>query len=561
MNEQIMNMKKLMLTLLVMASAIHTRATENEKIIASKINHVTVFMQGAQVNRSGSTLIPKGTSFIVFDNISPYINAQSIQSSGKGRFTIMDVQYRYSYPTPVEIKNDLPSFIQKQIDQIQDSIQIQVLRLSNLQEKQKAISTERSLIMNHPLMKGQGKPDSLDLLIGMVKYMQAQLVDIADRNLKLSLLESKLRKEDADMKNRLQVLLNYDSNKPKPTPEQPKHQVVVMVNATSATNGVVEINYAVGNAGWNAWYDIKAEGSGKKIDLIYKAAIFQNTGEDWDDIELTVSNANPMRSNTKPMLPIWYIDYYRHQIKKAESRTALSSMYLKESKNLDVAEEKMVEADDADMAYNYTQKMRNFTSVEFDIDLPYEIKSNGKVHFVTVAKHELKATFEHFLVPKLDNDAFVVAHITDWENLDLLTGNANLYFGNTFVGRTVLDPDVVSDTLDLSMGRDQTIGVKRIKLKSQTKTQVIGGNKEYTATYQIEVRNNGINAIDLTLEDQLPKTTNDKIEIEMIKDDGGSVNDYNGLISWKMNIDAGKKHTVTFTYKVTYPKDQKLSGL
>jgi uncharacterized protein (TIGR02231 family) len=556
-----MNMKNKLLTLLVFAMTLQTQAADNEKVIASKINHVTVFMQGAQVHRKGSTLIPKGTSYIVFDNVSPFINGQSIQASGKGKFTIMDVQYRYHYPTPVEIKNELPTFIQRRIKVLEDSIELQALRLGNLREKQKAISTERNLIMNHPLMKGQGKPDSLDLLIDLVQYMKAQLVDIADRNLKLNILYSKLTKQDNSMKNRLRILQNYKSNKPIPKPEQPKHQVIVMVNASSAINGSIEINYAVGNAGWNAWYDIKAKGSGGKIDLVYKAAVYQNTGENWKNVDLTVSNANPIRSSTKPVLPVWYIDYYVHMERKKAKTSTLSGIYLKESKNLAKDEAEMIAIEDADMASDYTQKMRNFTSVEFDIDLPYNIESNGKVHFVTVAKHKLEATFEHFLVPKLDNDAFVMAHITDWENLDLLTGSANLYFGNTFVGRTVLDPDVVSDTLDLSMGRDQTIGVKRIKLKSQTKNRIIGGNKEYTASYQIVVRNNGINNVNLTLEDQLPKTTNDKIEIELIKNDGGKLNELNGLISWKMKIEPGKKRTVTFTYKITYPKDQKLSGL
>ena len=562
------NEMKYIVTLLTLLTSFFSlsHAADNEKVIKSKISKVTVFMQGAQVTRKGSTYIPKGTSTIVIEGVSPYINQQSIKASGKGKFTILDVQYRYVYPEPVEKNTKDIDAIDRKIKKVQDSINQHSYYLANVRAKKKAIDSERGLLANHPLMRGKAKPDSLDLLKETMAFMQKKLVDLADRYLKISLKEAKMVKKQTEMNQRIHELRLFKSNLPQPPPNQPKHQVLVAVTATAATSGSVEVSYKVNQAGWSPWYDITAKDAGDDIELVYKAAVYQNTGEDWSNVRLRISNANPNRSNIKPNLPRWYIDYFRHIRKetkkaaryfKAKDVRTTSDMAMTES--LDEVAVKSLP--NAGMAYDYSQKMQNFSSIEFDIDLPYYIKSDGKTHFVTVQKHNLKASFKHYLVPKLDKDAFVVARITDWENLDLLVGSANIYFGNTFVGRTVIDPSIVSDTLEVSMGRYRSLAVKRTKLKSNTKKQIVGSHKLYTATYQIELRNNSANDIDLVLEDQIPLARRTEIEVEVTKIDGGTVNEHTGLITWDLKLAPYKKKVITFTYTVKYPKEEKITGL
>jgi uncharacterized protein (TIGR02231 family) len=551
---------------LITTSFFQSSAKDVEKVIKSKISNVTVFMQGAQIHRTGSSSIPKGTSTIIFEGVSPYINQQSIKASGKGSFTILDVQYRYVYPEPVEQNTKEISKIDIKINKIQDSLNEQSYYLANVRAKKKAIETEKNLLINHPLMRGKAKPDSLDLLIGTMNFIEKKLVEIADRYLKVSLTEAKMIKEQQAMNQRIYQLRLFKTNLPQPPPNQPKHQVLVAITANKATSGKIDITYKVNQAGWSPWYDITAKDAGDDIELIYKAAVYQNTGENWSNVRLRISNANPNRSNIKPNLPRWYIDYFRHVRKE----TKKAVRYFKEKNesmddDMEMARTTVETADKAlptaGMAYDYSQKMQNFSSIEFDIDLPYYIKSDGKTHFVTVQKHNLKATFQHYLVPKLDKDAFVVARIVDWENLDLLVGNANIYFGNTFVGRTVIDPSIVSDTLEVSMGRYRSLAVKRTKLKSNTKKQIVGSHKLYTATYQIELRNNSANDINLTLEDQIPLTRNSNIEIEITKIDGGTLNEFTGLITWDLKLAPYKKKVITFTYTVKYPKEEEITGI
>lgn len=561
-------MKKLTIVLtLFTAFFFNAYSNDIEKKVSSKIDHVTVFMQGAQITRSGSTTIPKGTSVLIFENVSRFTNQQSIKASGKGNFTITDVQFRYVYPDPILEDTEEKDRIQKQMEIVRDSMERVNLRLSKVREKKDAVSSEKNLLLGHPLLRGQGKPDSLDLLIGTMEYIETKLQSLADRMYQLQVKESETRKEYNQLTKRLQELQNFLNNQPRPSSGKPVYQILVAVSSRAQTTGTVEINYNVTNAGWSPWYDITAKDAGDDIELIYKAAVYQNTGEDWKNVKLRISNANPNQSNIKPVLPRWYIDYFR-QIQVEGNANALRKKpaYFENSVRKDEEESKMVLADsddevEADMAYDYSQKIQNFSSVEFNIDLPYYITSNGKSHFVTVEKHNLKAQFKHYLVPKLDKDAFVMARITDWENLDLLVGSANIYFGNTFIGRTVIDPTIVTDTLEVSMGRYRSMAVKRTKVKSDTKKQLVGGKEVYTGTFKIELRNNSANDIDLVLEDQIPLTTNQDIEILLTTPDGGVLQETTGLITWHLKLKPYEKKTIEFTFEIKYPKDQKISGL
>ncbi|MBI1307769.1 MAG: mucoidy inhibitor MuiA family protein [Bacteroidetes bacterium] len=558
-----MNMKYIPMLLFGIFFSLIVRAQEDEKIITSKIDKVTVFTQGAQVNRKGNISIQKGTWLIVFDEVSQFINQASIQASGTGDYTIMDVQYRYKYPQQESSNSvdQIPAHITKRIEEIQDSLQLCSRIRYQYNQEQNAFTSERNLILNHPLMKGQGKVDSLELLKGSVAYMQSQLVDIARREVELQAKSYKLSKLEADLRARLINLQNYSPTPRNPQINLPKHQIVVTVYAEKPTTGTLSVNYAVTNAGWSPWYDLKATEAGKPIQLTYKGAIYQYTGEDWKDVKLTLSNASPLRSSTKPVLPTWFLTYYQAQIEHKNLELKKPAFYSAQSDDMEELAAPASVEKDANVAAAYTQRIQNFTSVEFEISLPYQIPSDGKSHFVSIANHELKATFEHYVVPKLDNDAFVIANVTDWESLDLLIGNANIYFGNTYVGRTVIDPTVVTDTMKFAMGRDFTVSTKRTRLKSETKSKIIGGNKVYTATYEIEIRNKGKSEIVVNVEDQIPMSTNEKVIVKLEESSGAEHNETNGMLTWKIKLKPGESKKLVFRFEVTYPKEQTIYGL
>ena len=134
------------------------------------------------------------------------------------------------------------------------------------------------------------------------------------------------------------------------------------------------------------------------------------------------------------------------------------------------------------------QQVENATSVEFKIEIPYSIPTSGKQFTVDIKEHSLPAYYEYYCAPKLDKDAFLTAQVTDWDDLNLLNGEANLFFEGTYLGKSLLDVQNVEDTLNISLGRDKNIVVTRTKLKEFSKKKFLSNKKIDSRAWDIEVR-------------------------------------------------------------------------
>ncbi len=204
------------------------------------------------------------------------------------------------------------------------------------------------------------------------------------------------------------------------------------------------------------------------------------------------------------------------------------------------------------------QKQEKTTSVEFKINIPYSILTDGKQASVQIKKEEIPAYYEYYCVPKIDQDAFLTAQITDWESYDLLSGEVNLFFEGTYLGKSYLDVDNLEDTLNISLGRDKNIIVERTRQKEFTKKQFIGNKRTDSRAWEIEIRNKKKQPINLVVEDQFPISTNDAIEVDRESYDGAKLEEDTGKLVWKMNLAPADKKTLNFKYSVKYPKKQRL---
>jgi hypothetical protein len=205
------------------------------------------------------------------------------------------------------------------------------------------------------------------------------------------------------------------------------------------------------------------------------------------------------------------------------------------------------------------EQVENQTSIDFDIKTPYTINSDNKNTVVDMDIYSLNANYEYYCVPKIDKDAFLIANILDWEKYNLLAGEANIFFENTFVGKSILDLRYVSDTLKISLGRDKSIVVKREKIKDYTTRQFIGTKKEETKAWQISVKNNKQQTINMVLYDQIPVSALEEIEVTKENLSGGDFNKESGEVKWKLKLDPSAKKDIDLKYKVKYPKDRNLT--
>jgi hypothetical protein len=196
------------------------------------------------------------------------------------------------------------------------------------------------------------------------------------------------------------------------------------------------------------------------------------------------------------------------------------------------------------------------TSFEFAISVPYTIPSDGKNHQVGVQEQELTSSYKYYCTPKLDLDAFLFAQVTGWESLNLLAGPAYIYFEGTYVGESLLDLAGVGDTLDISLGRDQVVTVQRTKRTDFSQRQVVGGKRVESVGWEIAVRNNKAQSIDLVITDQYPWAARSEIEVKLDENGGAAVNTEKGFLTWKVKVEPRTNQKWTFGYSVKVPKEQ-----
>ena len=205
---------------------------------------------------------------------------------------------------------------------------------------------------------------------------------------------------------------------------------------------------------------------------------------------------------------------------------------------------------------DYITVTESALNISYDIDLPYDIASNGKEQTATLKEVDVAANYKYYAVPKLDKDVYLLAEITNWEKLNLLPGDANIMFEGTYVGKSFLDPNTTTDTLNLTLGKDKRVAVKKDKLIDFSSVKFLGNNKLQKLTYEITVKNNKKEAINLLLKDQYPLSTTKEIEIELLESNDAMVNPETGVLTWKLSLAAGESKKLRFSYSVKYPKDK-----
>ncbi len=555
-------MKKLIIACGLLLSTTSTFA--DEKPVKSNVERVTVFTQGAQVFRTTNISVGTGITHLVFTGLTQGINPASIQAGGKGAFVVTDVKHRVKYPEPVKTPA-VPKAITKQIEQLEDSLTELDFRESEIAERLASLSLEKDMIVKNKLAKGEGKSDSLEVLIKAMEFFHKRLGELNTLISKAKRDKFQLEAASNEVTQKLNELRAYKGDTEPEKPYQPDNQVVVTISADAPATGVVELSYMVSAAGWTPSYDLRASNTTEPVKLTYKANVYQSTGEDWKNVRIKLSTSNPNRSHIKPSLPIWYINYYTAQratvtgsARGARPQSADNAGYITKDME-EVMSKRLMELSPAESAANYSQIVETMANVEFAIKLDYDIPSDGNSHVVAVKTESLSANYIHYLVPKIESEAFLLARVTGWENLNLLPGNANLFYDGTYVGQTVINPNVINDTLDLAMGRDQAITVTRTRLKDKESNKLLGTDITRTVAYELRIKSNKGRPINLKVEDQIPVSSIKEIKVELKDADKADYNAATGSLVWDFKMENKTYKSLKFIYEVTHNKDMPLS--
>ena len=518
---------------------------QQEKPVTSKITNVTVFLNKAQVTREGKIRLDAGKSSLILKGLTSQLDQQSIQVSGKGNFTILGISHQQNY---------LDEFnTPKLLTLLRDSVDL-LQRLIAVENSQKEIlNKEEQMLLSNQKIGGTNQNLPVAELKAMADFFRSRLGDLINTRMKHDLAIRKF--------NEKLVRVQRQINEQNELYARNTSEIVVTVSAEVPTGGELTVTYVVANAGWYALYDLRAINTKSPVQLGYKANVFQSTGEDWNNVRLRLSTANPNLGGLKPELVAWYLDFYQPDYGRKE-KSYPTGMHRAPS----VAESAMdrpqaMEERPAETLSSYVSTVQTSLNTEFDISLPYSVRSSNKPTLVDIRNHELKADYSYSVAPKLDADAFLLARIAGWEDFSLLPGQANVFFEGTFVGKSYIDPNNIRDTLSVSLGRDKRIVVKREKLKDFSSRKLIGTNQRDSYAFEISIRNTKSEAVKVTVEDQVPVSQNSQIEVGVTDLGGAKYNKDTGKLLWELTLQPNETKKVLYKFEVKYPKDRAIPAL
>lgn len=546
-------MKKLffLLTLLCLKLTADPLKTESE------IEKVTVFLNGAQINRMSDISIPKGTSEIYFENLSAKLNPESIQLSSDANLMITDVKHERYQPNAPDPGETMPEAARLEIERITEVNEDLDYQMRAIAGEEEILKAEQKLIKNIRLL--QTGTDSLELLQSSLDYYHVKYVEIINRLLELDKQKKKANK--AKLANVNEINEIHKKHKVEVDLSQ-KYRIIASVNSSFPIKAKFNLNYMVYDAYWKPAYDIRAEEIDSPIKINYKGNVVQNTGIDWEGVKLTVSTSNPSQNKNRPILNPWYVDFFNPNFYRDQNAYNLNSYIQKdESTSLESVKEKSRSIPAAADYKNIATVVQNNINVQYQMDVEYNIPSDGMVHSVQMTEEEVDAEFQYHSVPKLDCRAFLLAKIKEWGDLNLLAGDANLFFDGIYVGKTYIDPNVINDELLLSLGVDEKVSVKRYKLETDASHSFFGGNKTEVFTYEISIRNNKNESITMDLLDQIPLSHNEEIEISLVDANGADYTKDYGKLLWDVEIGPNSIKKFKFKYSVKYPEDKTVGGI
>ncbi len=540
-------MKKILI-ITVLASAISF--AQKPFFASAKVKAATVYFNAAEIQQTTSVTLPAGTSEIVIKNVADYLNENTVQIGAPNSVTVLSVQFTQNYISEYEIDESNPA-----IKKVRDSITFVNKEIAKIQIEKVSNSKTVDLLDKNQMVAGANTGLNIAELMKLVDFYKAKRSEL---NNAITLLQERETKWTMQLQN-LNKKLEINTQKEEKSSDG---KLILQVMNEVAGNVNFDINYITNNANWKPFYDLRANSVKDPINMMYKAQVTQNTGIDWKKVKLTLSSGNPNQNNQAPILSQWFLRYgyqddYRNGdnvINKLQGR--VSGVELNEV----VVTSAGIRKDKAIRSINATD-IENQLNVSFDIDIPYDILSNGKAHSVALKEIKLPATYKYYAAPRVEKEAFLLAEINDYSKYNLLPGEANIIFEGLYVGKTNINPNQTSDTLNLSMGRDKKISILREKVVDKSGTKFLSSYKEQTFTYDLTIRNNKKEDIQMLLKDQYPLSPDKEITIELLEDGNAKVNPETGILTWELKMAPNETKKIRISYKVKYPKDKVIDNL
>ena len=598
-----MNSKSLLLTAALLTNSL-LKAADEKGSAQSELKNVTVYRSGAELLHTVSAVLKQGNNELIIEGISNQVDINSIQINCPSSVTIMSVEFANNYLRAVEPTQTVKR-LQDSLEEVQKDLDKVNVSLTTTIELIEVLKANRDI-------KGSQQGLSVAELMKLMDYYKNKSIELQNE---LSLQRDR-HKKISNQINRLRSQIAEEEKKN----NKIAGRIHLQLSVAMAGNADFTVSYITPNAFWTPYYDIRVDDIRKPLKVIYKAKLVQTTGIDWKQVKLSLSTSVPNQWGNAPILRSWFLSYINpvtvmekglarnriqsfEEMKASMSEVVVSGYGARAPANTEKAsrpvyvvngalmsEDEFAKINPASIAKtevlseaaavatygsrgsngvilvtlksgleDYVSVTDNELNVSFDIDLPYDVPTNGKEQTATLKEYSIEALYKYYAVPKLDKDAYLLAEVADWEKLNLLPGEANIIFEGTYVGKSFIDPNSTADTLNLTLGRDKRVIVKREKMADFGSVKFMGNNKVQKITYELTIKNNKKDTVRLMLKDQYPLSTNKDIEVELLNEGNASVNKELGVLTWKLELQPGESRKVRFSYAVRYPKDRILN--
>lgn len=501
------------------------------------VKQATVFLQGAKVFGSTNVTLQKGRNTVKIINLPNDLDENTYKINLEKNTTLLSITPQSNY-----LKNDELTDVEKKLDDERKKFQRQV-NLLNIQIKN--LTGEQNIINDNLKVSTNDKSTPQEQLIKLTEFYRKRMLEIDNQVFLLT--EQKTTFDENIAK------INKQFSEEQTHKTQNRKELILEILADNEMNLNLGVSYIVSNAGWVPSYDLRALSTKKPLEIVYKGKIYQKTGQDWNNVKLFVSTYRPSYNQNRPILsPLYVAEYavYNNDDAKVgyekKAKAELSNSYQMRAEVASISQIPVATVSDNQM------------NVLYELNYNQTIVSQEKEQYVILDKKNIEANYKYHTVPKLNNQVFLMAFVKNWQNLNLISGEANIYFEDNYIGKANITSNYVKDEFPISLGVDERIVVKRIKIEDKTAQKSFNSNKWETESYEISIRNNTKENIELEVLDQIPLSENQKIIVKTLNIGDGDFDTKTGSILWNRKINSGASEKINFSYEVKYPKEMQI---
>ncbi len=526
--------------------------------VESRISEVAIYPDSALLSRVASLKLSPGEYKVIFSNIIPEVDENSLRVSAQGTTEVR----LFGAQVKKEFLEEVPS---ERIKQLKEEIQKLEDDIRRGQDLNKLLLEEKNFLDSIRLFSNGQIPKDL-----VTKMPTGQDLDNTLKFLDTKLKENYMQVLECELKNRdlgnkVGALKKQLSEISSGAGRKLKRLIAVELEVLKAANFNLSVSYLVGGANWEPIYDARANFEKSEVEMLSYGIIRQRTGEDWQDVEISLSTAKPAIGGRMPYVAPWFLRPYQPP-RIMEHRKAGFSMSL-QKEAFDKPEEESIDTIQGGERFAAVQEKG--IAVVYKLPRKASIKSDGSEHKLPVSSQTLQAKFEYSTYPRVVLNAYLGSRVTNAPNLQLLAGRVNIFLEGDFVGSSSIDNIGPGEEFDLYLGVDENVKVKREQIEKKIDETLIAGipspTRRTTLKYKLTLENYKHKKINLKLFEAMPVSEDDRIKVKIekvsLEPKEKDWKDRKGIWLWELELEPKQKKEIIYTFIIEHPREMPVEGL